>query len=135
MKDLSKICLFLESFQKQLLLDYDSIQNSIGTPNDIDSRIKNFDREFKFYKALISSLILMISNIVNDNILGYYKLRDLFDKLSIFESNFEKKMISKLDTLNEATRELINITATSRDEIVDALFDVGLSVDDIKHKF
>lgn len=44
-------------------------------------------------------------------------------------------MISKLDTLNEATRELINITATSRDEIVDALFDVGLSVDDIKHKF
>ena len=135
LKDLSKICLFLESFQKQLLLDYDSIQNSIGTPNDIDSRIKNFDREFKFYKALISSLILMISNIVNDNILGYYKLRDLFDKLSIFESNFEKKMISKLDTLNEATRELINITATSRDEIVDALFDVGLSVDDIKHKF
>ena len=77
----------------------------------------------------------MISNIVNDNTLGYYKLRDLFDKLSIFESNFEKKMISKLETLNETTRELINITANSRDEIVDALFDVGLSVDDIKHKF
>ena len=135
MKDLSKICIFLESFQKQLLLDYDSIQNSIDNPDDITHRIKNFDREFEFYKALISSLVLMISNIVNDNTLGYYKLRDLFDKLSIFESNFEKKMISKLETLNETTRELINITANSRDEIVDALFDVGLSVDDIKHKF
>ena len=77
----------------------------------------------------------MISNIVNDNTLGYYKLRNLFDKLSIFESNFEKKMISRLDTLNEATKELINIIASSKDEIVDALYDVDVSLGNIEAKW
>ena len=77
----------------------------------------------------------MISNILNDNQLAYYKLRDLFDRLSIFESNYEKKMISKLDNINETQKQLVNITESGKDEIVEALLDVGLSVDDIKHKF
>ena len=84
---------------------------------------------------MISSLVLKISNILNDNQLAYYKLRDLFDRLSIFESNYEKKMISKLGNINETRKQLVNITESGKDEIVEALLDVGLSVDDIKYKF
>lgn len=134
-KDLSKICIYLESFQNQLLSDYEEIQSSTDSSTNIDPLIQDFKIEFKLYKTLISSLVLMISNILNDNQLAYYKLRDLFDRLSIFESNYEKKMISKLDNINETQKQLVNITESGKDEIVEALLDVGLSVDDIKYKF
>ncbi len=131
-KDLTQVCMFLESFQKQLELDYSEIQSST---NSVSIKITQFEESLRTYKALMSGMVLMISNIVNDNLLGYYKLRDLFDKLSIFESNYEKKLINKLETLNEATRELINITASSRDEIVDALYDVDVSLGNIEAKW
>jgi len=83
----------------------------------------------------MSGMVLMISNIVNDNLLGYYKLRDLFDKLSIFESNYEKKLINKLETLNDTTKKLIDVTEASRDEIVDALYDVDVSLGNIEAKW
>ena len=62
-KDLSKICIFLESFQKQLLLDYEEIQSSSDSSTNINPLIQDFKIEFKLYKTLISSLVLMISNI------------------------------------------------------------------------
>lgn len=131
-KDLTQVCMFLESFQKQLELDYFNIQSST---NSVSSKITQFEESLRTYKALMSGMVLMISNIVNDNLLGYYKLRDLFDKLSIFESNYEKKLINKLETLNDTTKKLIDVTEASRDEIVDALYDVDVSLGNIEAKW
>jgi|TARA_B110000211_G_C14010853_1_gene523058 DNA repair exonuclease SbcCD ATPase subunit len=137
LKDLSKINIFLNSYQKQLVQDYNDIQimcdledlTSISIANE---KISNFENDLNIYKVLLSSLVLMISNLVNDNLIDFYKLRDIFDKLSIFESNYEKKVILQLRTNNNLTSQLIDVTNRSRNEIVTALGDVGYEIESLK---
>ena len=102
---------------------------SISIANE---KISNFENDLNIYKVLMSSLVLMISNLVNDNLIDFYKLRDIFDKLSIFESNYEKKVILQLRTNNNLTSQLIDVTNRSRNEIVTALRDVGYEIESLK---
>lgn len=80
----------------------------------------------------MSSMILMILYVVNDNALDFYKLRELFDKLSVFESNFEKNLLYELRGLNLVTSELINITLQSRDEIMSELSILDSSISNVE---
>lgn len=137
LKDFSKINIFLDSYQKQLVEDYRNIQkmcdleDSISITN-VNENISNFENDLSIYKLLMSSLVLMISNVVNDNLIDFYKLRDIFDKLSIFETNYEKKVILQLRTSNNLTSQLIDVTNRSRNEIINALGDVGYEIDSLK---
>ena len=70
--------------------------------------------------------------LVNDNTLDFYKLRELFDKLSVFESNFEKNLLGELRSLNQVTSELINITLQSRDEIMSELSLLDSSISNVE---
>ena len=132
LKDFSKISLFLNSFQSQLVSDYKDIQNSGNDFDSINSKIEFFEKDYKLYKTLLSSMILMISYVVNDNTLDFYKLRELFDKLSVFESNFEKNLLGELRSLNQVTSELINITLQSRDEIMSELSLLDSSISNVE---
>lgn len=132
LKDFSKISLFLNSFQSQLVSDYEDIQNSGNDFDSINSKIKYFDQDYRLYKTFLSSMILMVSYVVNDNTLDFYKLRELFDKLSVFESNFEKNLLGELRGLTKVTSELINITLESRDEIMSELSLLDSSISDVE---
>ena len=137
LKDLSKINNFLNSYQNQLVQNYNDIQIMCNiedsTPISLaKNKISNFENDLNIYKALMSSLVLLISNLVNDNLIDFYNLREVFDKLSIFESNYEKKVLDKLRTNNDLTSQLINETNRNRDAIVNALDNVGYEVEDLK---
>ena len=137
LKDLSKINIFLDSYQAQLVIEFNALQeygrnNSYNSNLPTDLEIQNFMNDVRTYKALLSSLVLMITHLVNDNLIDYYRLHVIFDKLSIFESNYEKKMIGQLRDMSRLTSQLINATIQSRDEIVSALWDVGYQIDDLK---
>lgn len=137
LKDLSKVNLFLEAFQKQLTQDYTALQNlcdveSRATLNFANQKISDFQNDLNTYKALMSGLVLMISNLVNDNMLDYYKLREIFDKYAVFETNYEKKVIKQLRENGELTSELIDATIESRNQIKAALENIGLAINDVQ---
>jgi hypothetical protein len=137
LKDFSKINLFLETFQKQLIQDYTTLQNlcdveSRPTLNFANQKISGFQNDLNTYKALMSGLVLMISNLVNDNLLDYYKLREIFDKYAVFETNYEKKVIKQLRENGDLTSELIEVTIDNRNQIKTALEDVGFAINDVQ---
>lgn len=125
--DIVKINLFLNDFQKSLSLEFKNIHNSYKS-DDYSKLVDIFLRDLSFYKVLTSNLILMIRNLTKDNLIGYYKIYDVFDKLSIFETNFERKMISELIGLKNTTRELIEISLQNKDEIIDELSQLNVSL-------
>ena len=136
LRDFSKINIFLNSFQEQLLFDYAAIQDyadarSKQPQTELKENILEFEKNLKVYKTLIASLVLMIINLINDNLLGFYELKEIFDKLSIFESNYEKKMISELSNLNNLTKQLITVTEEYKDSIFSALCDIDNSISDV----
>ena len=53
----------------------------------------------------------------------------MFDKLSIFESNYEKKLISELIGVKNITKQLIDVTLESRDQITSELINLNVSMD------
>ena len=75
----------------------------------------------------------MITNLTNDNLLDFYKLREIFDRLSIFENNYERKVANQLRNMTNLTSELIKITRESKAEIVGAMEAVGFSINDLEH--
>lgn len=118
--DLVKINLFLNDYQKNLELEYNSIQSQLKV-FDYQSKIEVFSRDFDFYKVLVSNLILMINHLITDNLIGYYKIYDMFDKLSIFETNFEKKLISELIDVKSVTQQLVDVTVQGQKQILQQL--------------
>ena len=126
--DLVKINLFLNDYQKGIIIEFDKIQSNIENV-DYKNNLDIFKRDLNFYKVLITNLILMIRNLINDNLVGYYKTHDMFDKLSIFESNYEKKLISELIGVKNITKQLIDVTLESRDQITSELNNLNVSMD------
>jgi hypothetical protein len=126
--DLVKINLFLNDYQKGIITEFDKIQSEIENV-DYKNNLDIFKRDLNFYKVLITNLILMIRNLINDNLVGYYKTHDMFDKLSIFESNYEKKLISELIGVKNITKQLIDVTLESRDQITSELINLNVSMD------
>lgn len=125
--DLVKINLFLNNYQKGLVNDYNEIQSSVESL-EYKNTLDIFNRDFNFYKILISNLIIMVDSIVNDNLIKYYKIREMFDKISIFESNYEKKLISELVGVRNVTRELIDVTYQSQQIISNQLESIDVSI-------
>lgn len=137
LKDFTKINIFLESFQRQLINDFKEIQELCEIEKEVSlsnahQKIETFDVNITSYKALMSSLVLMMSNLENDDLVSFYKLYDIFDKLSVFDSNYEKKVIKELRDNNKLTAQLIQATNDSRDAIERALIDVGYEVNNLK---
>lgn len=137
LKDFTKINIFLDSFQKQLVNDYDCIQGFCEIENkislsDAQQSIETFESNITSYKALMSSLVLMISNLVNDDLVSFFKLYDIFDKLSVFESNYEKKVIQGFRDNAKLTTQLIEATHESRDVIERAINEVGYEINSLK---
>lgn len=137
LSDFTKINIFLDSFQKQLVDDYEDIQSFCEIENKISlsiaqQKIETFESNITSYKALMSSLVLMISNLVNDDLVSFFKLYDIFDKLSVFESNYEKKVIQGFRDNANLTKHLIEATHESRDVIERALNEVGSEINSLQ---
>lgn len=126
--DLVKINIFLNDYQKGLIIEFDKIQSDIEIL-DYKNNLEIFKRDLNFYKVLITNLLLMIRNLINDNLVGYYKTHDMFDKLSIFESNYEKKLISELIGVKNITKQLIDVTIESREQITSELNNLDVTMD------
>ena len=137
LRDFTKINIFLDSFQKQLVNDYEDIQSFCEIENKISlssaqQKIETFENNITSYKALMSSLVLMVSNLVNDDLVSFFKLYEIFDKLSVFESNYEKKVVQGFRDNADLTKQLIKATHNSRDVIERALDEVGYQVNAVQ---
>lgn len=125
--DLVKINLFLNDYQKNIEIEFKKLQKNLED-SDFKDSVNVFIRDLEFYKVLISNLIIMIDHLVKDDLIGYYKIRDMFDKLSIFESNYEKKLISELIGVRTVTKELIDVTYKSQQIISEQLNSIDISL-------
>lgn len=121
--DLYKISSFLGSFEQILQLEFKGIQK-LGDKVEINKEIKVFSNSYENYQTLIRSLFVMIASLMQDNLFLYYKLRDLFDKLSIFDSNFEKELVSEI-------RNLVDVTSNLQESINEISMDISLLSDTV----
>tara|TARA_B110000014_G_scaffold255155_1_gene236638 strand:- start:1140 stop:2243 length:1104 start_codon:yes stop_codon:yes gene_type:complete len=119
-----KLSEFLKSKRDQLKNLFDQIQDikDIEKVFQVEKIIK---REMYLYNLFLLESLHMISSLVDDDRITYSNLYVRFDKLNIWNSNFENQMLEKLDLLNSNINKLIDNLSIYSKNIIDSLEDIS----------
>lgn len=91
-----------------------------------DKAYNHFILSVNRYEVLLSTLVLMVNRLIKDDLISYYSLRDKFEALGIFESHYDKKLLSTFDNLSGNVDDLKNEVLSSKEDI---MFEIDLLTD------
>lgn len=107
-------------------------------PRNIDSMLIDFNQHIISYHSLIINALNMIKSLNEDDMITFYELYELFDKLGIFDSQWQKNMIQKLSnissSIDELKKSLDEVNSTIRESIDDLNIDISRGFDLIYSK-
>ena len=97
------------------------------------------------YQSLVISSLKMIKSLNEDDMITFYEMYEVFDKLGIFDTQWQKSMLEKLgdltSSLEEVTKSLNNVNKTIKDglenissNISDMSYDITSELDFISFK-
>ena len=106
-----------------------SIYDYIKTKSFIDPlNFKNFEdtfvNEIQAYNLLQYNSLNLIVSLIEDDQITFYKIYEKFDKLNIFNSNWENEMLVKLNDINTNISRLIYEIRGMSDNIVKSIGDL-----------
>jgi hypothetical protein len=108
-----KVSNFIKAKGQNVQMIFQSIQSS-NSQGELNERMKLLKNQIHFYELLVFHSVNMIGSLISEDLITFYEIYELFDKFSIFNSNWE----------NEVSERLQNIG--------DKLDDIMLSIDDME---
>lgn len=72
------------------------------------SLIQVIKNEIHLYNVLLTNSIVMVSSLINDDRITFYKIYQSFDKLDIFNSNFENESLKQFKNINNNLKEVVS---------------------------
>ena len=110
-------------------VDLDNIQ---GNEIDYESLLKDLNQHIISYQSLVISSFKMINSLNEDDMIAFYEMYEVFDKLGIFDNQWQKSMLEKLgdltSSLDDVSKSLKNVNSTIKngmDNLSKDLFDVS----------
>jgi|SaaInlStandDraft_1057018.scaffolds.fasta_scaffold15576_2 hypothetical protein len=102
---------YLKEKSKSLLLILDkTISNCNIKPKE---EVIFREEENKFFRGLLYSYnlmvnhsIVMVSSLVEDDMITFYEIYEVFDKMNVFNTNWENEVNNKLSEINESLQDL-----------------------------
>lgn len=113
-----KISEYLNDKRENLQLIFEKINNSkmlVSNSQKLKEEISDeFLRDIKVlensihsFNMLLFASLSMITSLVNDDMIKFYQIEEIFDKLSVFESNWEKEMKGSLKSIDGGIGNLV----------------------------
>lgn len=91
------------------------------------------------YQSLVISSFKMIKSLSEDDMITFYELYEVFDKLGIFDTQWQKSMLEKIgdltSSLDEVSNSLKNINSTIKDGLDNISSDLMMISTDITSGF
>lgn len=108
-----KVSSWLETKKSNVQLIFDAIKNVKGAPKVL--MIDSLKAEIHVYEQVLFNALNMISALIEDDMLTFYEIENVFDNLNMFDSKLEKDISNKLsyigDGLSDIGDGLKNISA------------------------
>lgn len=105
----------LNNYLKQKSSNFPVIIDKIifNLENEPNNLIIKREEEINFFKGLVYSYnllvnhsIVMITSLVEDEMITFYETYEVFDKMNVFNTNWENEVNNKLSEINESLQDL-----------------------------
>jgi len=116
-----KLSFFLKSKSEELERTFQLITQSKSSAAFKD-RMEIFDLQYQAFTTILMHSYNMILSVIKGELIDFYEIYEVFDQLHIFESKYEKTMLSKLDDLIESNISL-------EKNIIEGFSNIELSID------
>lgn len=100
-----KVGNYIKQKRSNLQLIFDCIKQ-VQNQKDLSDFVKILEVEIHSYNLLLINSLNLIVSLIEDDQITFYEIYERFDKLNIFNSNWENEVSEKLSELNKGINEL-----------------------------
>ena len=101
-----KISNYIKTKKINIQKIYESIEKS-DSKNELDDRLNLLKNQIHTYELLVFHSINMIGALVTKDLISFYEIYESFDRLGIYNSNWENEVSEKLSDIGEKLDELM----------------------------
>ena len=109
-----------------------NLDNYSGGVGHYEPILEDLNQHIVSYQNLVFTSFKMIKSLNEDDMITFYEMYEVFDKLGIFDSQWQKSMLEKLgdltSSLDDVTASLQNVNSTIKDGL-DNIGDNLLSIE------
>ena len=87
----------------------------------LDENVKILKNHIHTYELLLFHSLNMLISIVDDDLITFYEIYELFDKLNIFNSNWENEVSQELKNIGDGLNELMYSIDSMENNIINGL--------------
>ena len=115
-----KISNFIKTKKVNIQKIFESISSS-STQDELEERVLLLKNQVHTYELLIYHSINMMGALVSQNLIPFYEIYESFDKLSMFNSNWENEVSEKLTNIGDKLDDLMYSIYKMEQNIVNEL--------------
>ena len=130
-----KLDSFLNTKRKSLI----NIHKEIVNTKDEDFIFKIIPvliKQIEYYNQLLLLSINMIVALKSNKMIIFFKIYETFDQIGVFDSNWEKSLLNKMDELNISIKDLVvqiqQMEMRLNQKIEDLGYDIQRNIDEMK---
>ena len=102
-----KISNYLKSKRGNIQNMFTWIKDNQESIDVIRDRVAFLNDNIKSYESLTLHSFNMIGSLIEDDVFTFYEIYEVFDKLNVFDSNYERQLAEKLSDIEESIQELV----------------------------
>ncbi len=114
-----KLSSYLNKKKENIEIFYNSLDRN--NLKEIQARISFLTEQNQTYEMLLFHSINMIGSLLGGDLVSFYEIYEAFDKLNVFNSNWENEVSGQLSQISDNILELIDSIHKMEDSIVNEL--------------
>ena len=93
--------------------------------------LKELNQKIVLYHTLVISGFKMLKSIEDDDMITFYELYEMFDKLNIFDTQWQKNMLSNFENLNSTMEQVVDSINEVNSTIKNSMKEINSSIIDM----
>lgn len=119
-----KVSNYIKTKQQNTQKIYESLKDT-SKQEELDERIGLLKNQIHSYELLVFHSINMIGALVSEDLITFYEIYESFDKLGMFNSNWENEVSEKLTNIGDKLDDLMYSIYNMEQNIVGELSQLG----------
>ena len=119
-----KVSNFIKTKKENIQIIFESIRDT-SSQEELEIRVNLLKNQIHSYELLVFHSINMIGALVSEDLITFYEIYESFDKLSMFNSNWENEVSEKLTNIGDKLDDLMYSIYNMEQNIVSELSHLG----------